>query len=99
MLALHDANGRRSRSQHISARAGELAAMDWSRVQLERGSGTSRSHGMGQPRTERHALKRRRELVDPHVAHYGVSAHVSIGAAYKGEKALDHYFVLVRQDG
>jgi hypothetical protein len=27
-----------------------------------------------------------------------VSAHVSIGAAYKGEKALDHYFVLVRQD-
>jgi choline dehydrogenase-like flavoprotein len=28
-----------------------------------------------------------------------VSAHVSIGAAYKGEKALDHYFVLVRQDG
>jgi hypothetical protein len=28
----------------------------------------------------------------------GVSAHVSIGAAYKGEKPLDHYFVLVRQD-
>jgi hypothetical protein len=28
-----------------------------------------------------------------------VSAHVSIGAAHKGEKALDHYFVLVRQDG
>jgi hypothetical protein len=28
-----------------------------------------------------------------------VSAHVSIGAAYKGEKPLDHYFVLVRQDG
>ena len=27
-----------------------------------------------------------------------VSGHVSIGAAYKGEKALDHYFVLVRQD-
>ncbi|HET6337783.1 MAG TPA: hypothetical protein VFG30_31400 [Polyangiales bacterium] len=27
-----------------------------------------------------------------------VSAHVSIGAAYKAEKALDHYFVLVRQD-
>ena len=27
-----------------------------------------------------------------------VAAHVSIGAAYKGEKALDHYFVLVRQD-
>lgn len=26
-----------------------------------------------------------------------VSAHVSIGAAFKGEKALDHYFVLVRQ--
>ena len=28
-----------------------------------------------------------------------VSCHVSIGAAYKGERALDHYFVLVRQDG
>ncbi len=27
-----------------------------------------------------------------------VSEHVSIGAAYKGEKKLDHYFVLVRQD-
>jgi hypothetical protein len=27
-----------------------------------------------------------------------ISAHVSIGAAYKGEKPLDHYFVLVRQD-
>jgi len=27
-----------------------------------------------------------------------VSAHVSIGAAYKGEKALDHYFVLTRED-
>lgn len=27
-----------------------------------------------------------------------VSAHVSIGAAHKGEKPLDHYFVLVRQD-
>lgn len=27
-----------------------------------------------------------------------VSQHVSIGAAHKGEKALDHYFVLVRQD-
>ena len=27
-----------------------------------------------------------------------VSQHVSIGAAYKGEKKLDHYFVLVRQD-
>jgi hypothetical protein len=26
-----------------------------------------------------------------------VSAHVSIGAAYKVEKALDHYFVLCRQ--
>ena len=26
-----------------------------------------------------------------------VSALVSIGAAYKGEKALDHYFVLVRE--
>jgi len=26
-----------------------------------------------------------------------VSAHVTIGAAYKGEKALDHYFVLVRE--
>lgn len=25
-----------------------------------------------------------------------VSAHVSIGAAYKGEKSLDHYFVLCR---
>lgn len=25
-----------------------------------------------------------------------VSAHVSIGAAYKGERPLDHYFVLVR---
>lgn len=25
-----------------------------------------------------------------------VSEHVSVGAAYKGEKALDHYFVLVR---
>lgn len=25
-----------------------------------------------------------------------VSPHVSIGAAYKGEKALDHYFILVR---
>ncbi len=28
-----------------------------------------------------------------------VSAHVSIGAAYKGEKALDHYFMLCRQEG
>lgn len=28
----------------------------------------------------------------------GVSDHVSIGAAYKGEKPLDHYFVLVRED-
>jgi hypothetical protein len=28
-----------------------------------------------------------------------VSQHVSIGAAYKGERALDQYFVLVRQDG
>ena len=28
----------------------------------------------------------------------GVSRHVSIGAAYKGERALDHYFVLVRED-
>lgn len=27
-----------------------------------------------------------------------VSRHVTIGAAYKVEKALDHYFVLVRQD-
>ena len=27
-----------------------------------------------------------------------VSAHCSIGAAYKGEKALDHYFSLVRED-
>ena len=26
-----------------------------------------------------------------------VSSHVSIGAAYKGEKALDHYFVLIRE--
>lgn len=27
----------------------------------------------------------------------GVSEHVTIGAAYKGERALDHYFVLVRE--
>jgi hypothetical protein len=27
-----------------------------------------------------------------------VSRHVSIGAAYKGERALDHYFVLCRAD-
>jgi hypothetical protein len=27
-----------------------------------------------------------------------VSEHVSIGAAYKGERALDHYFTLVRED-
>lgn len=27
-----------------------------------------------------------------------VSEHVSIGAAYKGERSLDHYFVLVRED-
>jgi hypothetical protein len=27
-----------------------------------------------------------------------VSQHVSIGAAYKDEKPLDHYFVLVRQE-
>ncbi|HKP58538.1 MAG TPA: hypothetical protein VJV78_17550 [Polyangiales bacterium] len=27
-----------------------------------------------------------------------VSHHVSIGAAYKGEKALGHYFILVRQE-
>ena len=27
-----------------------------------------------------------------------VSTHVTIGAAWKGEKSLDHYFVLVRQD-
>jgi hypothetical protein len=27
-----------------------------------------------------------------------VSAHVTIGAAYKVESALDHYFVLVRED-
>ena len=26
-----------------------------------------------------------------------VSEHVSIGAAYKGEHALDHYFVLCRE--
>jgi hypothetical protein len=26
-----------------------------------------------------------------------VSAHVSIGAAYKGEKPLDHYFILCRE--
>lgn len=26
-----------------------------------------------------------------------VSAHVTIGAAYKGEKALDHYFMLCRE--
>lgn len=26
-----------------------------------------------------------------------VSKHVTIGAAYKGEKALDHYFILVRE--
>jgi len=26
-----------------------------------------------------------------------VSAHVTIGAAHKGEKALDHYFMLVRE--
>jgi hypothetical protein len=24
--------------------------------------------------------------------------HVAIGAAYKGERSLDHYFVLVRED-
>ena len=29
----------------------------------------------------------------------GISDRVSIGAAYKGEKSLDHYFVLVREDG
>lgn len=28
-----------------------------------------------------------------------VSAHVSIGAAYKGDKPLDHYFVLCRECG
>ncbi len=28
----------------------------------------------------------------------GVSSRVSIGAAYKGERALDHYFVLCRDD-
>ena len=28
----------------------------------------------------------------------GVSAHVSVGAAYKVENSLDHYFMLVRQD-
>jgi hypothetical protein len=28
----------------------------------------------------------------------GVSKHVSIGAAFKEEKALDHYFVLCRED-
>jgi hypothetical protein len=27
-----------------------------------------------------------------------VSRHVAIGAAYKNERALDHYFVLVRED-
>lgn len=27
-----------------------------------------------------------------------VSNHVTIGAAYKGENALDHYFILCRQD-
>ncbi len=27
-----------------------------------------------------------------------VSKHVSIGAAYKGERSLDHYFVLCRED-
>jgi hypothetical protein len=27
-----------------------------------------------------------------------VSAHVSVGAAYKGEKSLDHYFMLCRED-
>ncbi len=27
-----------------------------------------------------------------------VSKHVSIGSAYKGERALDHYFVLCRED-
>lgn len=27
-----------------------------------------------------------------------VSEHLSIGAAFKGEKALDHYFVLVREE-
>jgi hypothetical protein len=27
-----------------------------------------------------------------------VSKHVSIGAAYKGETPLDHYFVLCRED-
>lgn len=27
-----------------------------------------------------------------------VSQHVSIGAAYKGERSLDHYFVLCRED-
>ena len=27
-----------------------------------------------------------------------VSAHVTIGAAYKKEKALDHYFILCRED-
>jgi hypothetical protein len=28
-----------------------------------------------------------------------VSAHVSVGAAFRGEQALDHYFVLCREDG
>ena len=27
-----------------------------------------------------------------------VSDHVSIGTAYKGDKALDHYFTLCRED-
>jgi hypothetical protein len=27
-----------------------------------------------------------------------VSAHVTVGAAYKGEKSLDHYFMLCRED-
>ena len=42
-----------------------------------------------------------RRLADPAVRGdfmRRVSQHVSIGAAYKGEKKLDHYFVLVRQD-
>ena len=29
----------------------------------------------------------------------GVSAHVSIGAAYKKEKPIGHFFILVRDDG
>ena len=27
-----------------------------------------------------------------------VSSHVTVGAAYKGETSLDHYFMLCRED-